>query len=500
MKIVVCTHRLPRDEPGGVGSFTVNTAGELAAAGHEVTLIAGSALRPAAPSADAALIARRRGAWLEEDEPAAPGVRTLRLFRRDRARTALGRFTATFTDGPTEQVLREALAELRPDVLHIQHTLDLTARLGSIGADAGAAVVATVHDFWPICQRIDLRQPDGTQCPGPSGGLRCAGCLPPLYSRWLDRGAINPWDAWQRLRRAGQRALEVGTRAAPYALRTQLVQGGYALAHRITCPAPFVAELLQGAGFDGKRIVVVDYGIPPIAGHALTAERPRPGRFRFGFLGTLGPHKGPWVALRAAELLGAQSTSWTFKVHGGPLRDPLLRERLHEATDRTGGRIEYQGPYTADRLPGILAGLDAVVIPSLWRETGPMVWMEAMAAGVPVVASRVGALAHRVRHGVDGLLFAPGDAAALAGSMREVIELYPQLRRGAVNRGVRTVTQAAGELLAVYEEARGGKGRSPAARRSGATEDPARGGKGRSPAARRSGATEDPARSARDRS
>ena len=458
MKIVVCTNQLPRDEPGGVGSFTVNTATELAGSGHDVTLIAGSAIRPAAPAPDAVVPVRRRGAWLEEAEPIAPGVRTLRLLRRDRARTALGRFTQSFTDGPTEQVLREALAGLRPEVLHVQHTLNLTARLGSIGADVGAAVVATAHDFWPICHRVDLRQPDGAQCPGPAGGLRCAGCLPPLRSRWLDRGAINPWDAWQRLRRAGQRAHEVSSRAAPYILRTQLVQGGYALAHRITCPAPFVAELLQGAGFDGGRIVVVDYGVPPIPGPVLAAERPRPGQFRFGFLGTLGPHKGLWVALRAAELLREEpfaeaTTGWTLKVHGGPLRDPLLRERLHEAADHTGGRIEYRGPYTADRLPAILAGLDAVIIPSLWRETGPMVWMEAMTAGVPVVASRIGALARRVRDGVDGLLFAPGDAAALAGSMREVMARYPELRRGAIDRGVRTVTQATGELLAVYEEA-----------------------------------------------
>jgi len=452
MKIVICTHQLPRDEPGGVGAFSVDLARELVGAGHDVTLLVGSALRPARPDADADLVLRRGGCWLEEVAPAATGARTLRLQRSDAARTALGRFTSSFTHGRTEALLEQALRQLAPDLVHVQHTINLSARLGSIAIRAGAAVVASVHDFWPICQRIDLRRPDGTACPGPAGGLRCAACLPPL-GRVGDR-SINVWDAWRRLRGAGARSLELGLRAAPYVLRTQLVQGGYALAHRVTCPAPSTHALLQRAGFDPRRLSVVDYGIPELPPGVAQVARPRR-PLRLGFLGTLGAHKGPWVALRAAELLMEESPlPWQLSVHGGPLRDAALRERLHGLTEASGERVQYRGPYTRERLPGILAGLDAVVIPSVWPETGPMVWMEALAAGLPVVASRVGALAERVRHGEDGLLFPPGDAGALAAAVRELMAGYDRLRQGALARPVRSVSQAAGELLVVYEEAR----------------------------------------------
>ncbi|MFY0038682.1 glycosyltransferase, partial [Acinetobacter baumannii] len=56
----------------------------------------------------------------------------------------------------------------------------------------------------------------------------------------------------------------------------------------------------------------------------------------------------------------------------------------------------------------------ALVVPSLWYEGLPMVVAEAFAAGTPVIASRIGALAHLVEDGVTGLLVAPGDPAALA--------------------------------------------------------------------------------------
>lgn len=453
MRIMLCSHQLPPEEQGGVGGFTLNLAGELARAGHQVTLLAG---REATGQPGVGVVARRGGCTVREMASPVAGVQILRVLRSGGRHTPLGRFVATFTDRDVEGALRELLRDLSPEVVHIQHTLHLTARLSSLAIDSGAAVVATAHDFWPICQRIVLARPDGTPCPGPRGGLRCAGCLPPLEHaqdvRWI--GPHGPHELWRLARRAGQRSVKVGLRAAPYLLRTQVVQGGYALAHRLTCPAASTADLLQGAGFDGSRMALVDYGIPPLPAGVATASRPR-SPFRFGFLGTLGPHKGVWIALRAAEVLYERTTApWRLTIHGGPLRSAELRGRLAEVAESTTGRVEYRGPYAPDALPGILADLDAVLIPSVWRETGPMVWMEALAAGLPVVASRVGALAERVFHGHDGLLVPPGDAASLAAGMEELLGSYDQLRRGALARTVRTVAQAAGELQVIYEEAR----------------------------------------------
>jgi glycosyltransferase involved in cell wall biosynthesis len=62
-----------------------------------------------------------------------------------------------------------------------------------------------------------------------------------------------------------------------------------------------------------------------------------------------------------------------------------------------------------------LARHDACLVPSVWLETGPLAVYEAMAAGLPVIGSRLGCIDERIGDNVDGLLFRPGDAEELAG-------------------------------------------------------------------------------------
>ena len=421
MRVLVAVHQLPPQEVGGVGLFSVHLASTLQQAGHQVTLLAGSEERsPDRP-------------WVSEGQPAAPGLRTLWLRRPLRR----GGFLAELVNPAVDTALQKAIHSEAPDVLHIQHTLQLSVRLAAMGRLAGAAVVASVHDYWPMCQRIVMRLPDGHQCDGPAGGIRCAGCASQSQAQKL---LPRP------LASLGRRAL-TALRLGPFLLRTQMVQGGYAGAHRITCPAPSVVKLMARAGFDAHKLMVVDYGIPPMPG---VAGVPRPREpLRVGYLGTLGPHKGVLVALRALEL--DPRGGWELHVHGGPLRDEQLRQELERVGET--GLAHYHGPYTEHQLPGILAGLDAVVIPSLWRETGPMVWMEAVAAGLPVVASRLGALVGRVHHGEDGVLFEAGDPRDLAAAVQRVRQDYPRFQQAVLERSVRTVEDAAREMLAVYQEA-----------------------------------------------
>jgi glycosyltransferase involved in cell wall biosynthesis len=235
----------------------------------------------------------------------------------------------------------------------------------------------------------------------------------------------------------------------PYLLRTHIVQGCYARAHRLTCPSPFVFQLLERSGFAADRLALVDYGIPALPHGVATAPRPRQ-PFRFGFLGTCGAHKGLAIALQAIGKLPAGRAK--LVVCGGPLRDEELRLSLQRTV--AAQRAEYLGIYGAKELPAILAGIDAVLIPSLWHETGPMVWMEASAAGLPVIASRLGALVDRVHDGEDGLLVPAGDATELAAAMERLIGDYERLRRSAIRREVRSLTDVADELLPVYDAAR----------------------------------------------
>jgi glycosyltransferase involved in cell wall biosynthesis len=104
----------------------------------------------------------------------------------------------------------------------------------------------------------------------------------------------------------------------------------------------------------------------------------------------------------------------------GPITQPYVRE-LRAIADRVPGlNFHTYGSYNPESLPSLLAGVDAVIVPSLVWETFSIVAREAFACGVPVIASRLGALPEAIREGQNGLLFAPGDSSELAAVLQRL--------------------------------------------------------------------------------
>lgn len=96
---------------------------------------------------------------------------------------------------------------------------------------------------------------------------------------------------------------------------------------------------------------------------------------------------------------------------------------------------------------------DLVAIPSRCLETGPLVVLEAFAAGTPVLGARLGGIAELVTHNVDGILIPPDDPSAWAvviGSLAAAPEQIEGLRWGI--RPPRTMKDAAAEMAALYRE------------------------------------------------
>jgi glycosyltransferase involved in cell wall biosynthesis len=119
-------------------------------------------------------------------------------------------------------------------------------------------------------------------------------------------------------------------------------------------------------------------------------------------------------------------------INGGLEARPDYVSRLRRLA---GGdeRIHLHGRFDNVRAAEILSGLDVAVVPSIWYENSPLAIMEAHAAGTPVVTAALGGMAELVRDGVDGLHFAPADAADLARQLQRLIdepELLPVLRAG----------------------------------------------------------------------
>ncbi len=159
-----------------------------------------------------------------------------------------------------------------------------------------------------------------------------------------------------------------------------------------------------------KKIVTVPLGLD-LAPFTAVARTPNDSGPTIGIIGRLVPIKNHRLFLDMARRLIADGFVGRFVIVGdGELRVTLERE----AAD-LGNRISFTG-WRRD-LPQTYAALDVVVNTSL-NEGTPVALIEAMAAGVPVVATAVGGVPDVVRHGETGWLAPSGDAAALADSVK----------------------------------------------------------------------------------
>jgi glycosyltransferase involved in cell wall biosynthesis len=171
-------------------------------------------------------------------------------------------------------------------------------------------------------------------------------------------------------------------------------------------------------GIPRWKISVVHNGVPA------TGELPsRPYPSSTWTLGTVAlfrPRKGLEVLLEALATLRSQGLRVRLRAVGGfetPEYEALIKQLgerlcLTDAIDWLGFR---------QNVPAELAHMDLFVLPSLFGEGLPMVILEAMAAGVPVVATRVEGAPEAIRHELEGLLVEPGDPRSLADQIAAVM-------------------------------------------------------------------------------
>ena len=221
-------------------------------------------------------------------------------------------------------------------------------------------------------------------------------------------------------------------------------------------------EVIRGDGVPADRIHVIPSGFDP----ALFRSRPaavgqhgrRAGGPCIGYVGRLAPQKRPDVVV---EAFGRMTRPARLVVVG----DGPERSRIEALAARSPARerITLSGFVPHDAVPGILASLDVLVLPSAYEEMGSVL-VEAMASGVPVVASDVGGIPEVVRDGETGLLVPPGDATALAAALDRLAadgDLRDRLARAARRQAAgytwpELATRVAGVYAGVVDPAAAG--------------------------------------------
>jgi glycosyltransferase involved in cell wall biosynthesis len=179
------------------------------------------------------------------------------------------------------------------------------------------------------------------------------------------------------------------------------------------------------------------------------SERPvrRPGALRVGFLGRWDPVKGIHVLVEAFRRLPSDIETQLY-VHALP-GDAAYEKQLRSAAQKD-RRITIGDPVERGRVLQVLRDFDVLAVPSLGLETGPLVVLEAIAAGVPVLGSNLGGIAELLDGAPSSRLLPPGDVTAWS---RAVAALGTEawLRSSGESAGLRrSFDDVAKEVAGVY--------------------------------------------------
>jgi glycosyltransferase involved in cell wall biosynthesis len=180
-----------------------------------------------------------------------------------------------------------------------------------------------------------------------------------------------------------------------------------------------LASHMRKFGISSRRLTVVHNGVP---GPATLSDRPSPsGTWTLGVVALFRPRKGLEILLDAMGILRSHDVDVRLRAVG-TFETPQYEREILARAERLGiaDAIAWTG-FTRD-VPAELPRMDLFVLPSLFGEGLPMVVLEAMAHGVPVVGTRVEGVPEAIRDGIDGVLSAPGDAVDLAGTIRRFLD------------------------------------------------------------------------------
>jgi len=263
--------------------------------------------------------------------------------------------------------LKTIFETARPNMLHT-HAIDgISAAIWAQARRAGIHIVHTAHDYHLLCPHAFMPSADWDRCARPS--LACR-----LYRRW---------------HLATTRHVDLFVSASR-----------------------FLLDMHERAGLRVPKRMVVHNGIPqPLDADQVRRARPLDSHTRFLMLSCLTAEKGVQTVLDAVAQLPRDLGIELVIAGKGPLESQI---RAAAASDP---RITYPGSIEGEAKIDALSRSGYLLLPSLRHEAVPVALIEAAAYGLGAIASDIGGVPEFVEQNETGLLFPPGDAAALAAIM-----------------------------------------------------------------------------------
>ncbi|MDD5435748.1 MAG: glycosyltransferase [Nitrospira sp.] len=397
-------------------------------------------------------------------------------------------FEEAYNNPRMDRLFNEILDEVKPDIVHFQHLLNLSVNFIRIAKEKGIPVIFTLHEYWLMClnggQMIKKRKKSSSwlspeicfeinpeECARCIASLSMKRLIPKRYysllrkrsANFLVKGGQSDGLKKSNLRNSLRRSIISCDRFTKswkekiqWAMSKEdcFVKAQKRLSYiRNVCkdvdlfiaPSPFLRSMFIKFGIPEEKIIYSDYGMN--VGYYKDIHKQSSAKIRFTFIGSPVVHKGVHVLVDAFN--GINDDNAELNIFGDLSMQPEYSYPLKETSKNP--NVHFMGRFENTKIADVLSNTDILVVPSIWYENSPLTIHEAFIAGIPVVTSNLGGMADLVQDGVNGLLFKVGDASDLRSKILSLIRepgLIERLRQGIPK--VKTIEEEAVFIEEVY--------------------------------------------------
>jgi len=328
----------------------------------------------------------------------------------------------SFYSSLSRKLVEEKIAAFRPDLVHVHNFVATLSPSVFFAANSmGVPVVHTLHNYRLICSNAKLFR-DGAPC-----------------EECLQGGSFLP-----AIEHACYRDSRTGSAVMGASIAVHGMLGTWSeRVDRYIVLSEFTAAKMTQLGLSKEKVSIkpnfsLDNGVGKgEGGFAL-------------FVGRLVPEKGIETLIAADKLNRLPCP--LYIVGTGP-----MAKTLEEASAREGSKLVVLGQKNSAQVVELMKQATVLLFPSLWYEPFGLVIIEAMACGLPVIGSRIGAVPEIVEDGVSGLLYQVGSADGLCGAVEQLWsnkQRLKEMRVAARRRYEEKYTEEANykQLINIYEE------------------------------------------------
>jgi len=353
------------------------------------------------------------------------------------------------------------LKDIMPDIVHFHQfsPTDIILQMEVVKA-AGIPVVFTYHSPHVACSRADMLFAGVRPCDGEIINKRCLACSQTRFGIPYFLAKLWAGFSFRLAELIGRLVFDLNLNS-PLATYLQLPwlslerikrwKKGFSLVDHYVAVCLWAYELLLKNGVSTEKISLSRQGI----GRAPSVvKKHNKDVFRLGYIGRIHPVKGVDMLINAFKKLPIDYKI-ELCIYGMPEKDRVEEKYYQKLRYSSSGdkRIVWPGVLPTEERFDKLAQLDALVIPSRWLETGPLVLLESWAVGTPVIGTKLGGIAELVREGQGGLLFRPQDVNDLAAKIKYIYQDHGLLLRLKESiPHVRTMQDVACDMEVLYKK------------------------------------------------